>query len=79
MNAQFSTREYVIALASELGIQYHPTPDDMLAEIATRLAGDEVVTDEIEDLIVAMRRAGAISGKEMVSLLSRYLSEKIRK
>jgi hypothetical protein len=47
-----------------------------LAEIATRLAGDDVVTDEIEDLIVTLKRAGAISGNEMVTLLSRYLSEK---
>jgi len=75
-DAQCSTREYVVALAAELGIRYHPTPDDTLAEIATRLAGDDVVTDEIEDLIVTLKRAGAISGNEMVTLLSRYLSEK---
>jgi hypothetical protein len=79
MTAQSSIREYVIALAAELGIRYHPTPEDALAEIATRLAGDEVATDEIEDLIVALRRAGAIGGDEMVGLLSRYLSEKVQK
>jgi len=76
MNAQSTTGEYVIALADKSGIRYHPTPEDALAAIATRLAGDEVVTDEIEDLIVALRRGGAISGDEMVDLLGRYLAEK---
>ncbi|UQG56572.1 MULTISPECIES: hypothetical protein [unclassified Marinobacter] len=76
MSDHLSIREYVIELATEFSIRYHPTPDDTLAEIATRLAGDEVVTDEIEDLIVTLKRAGAISGNEMVTLLSRYLSEK---
>ncbi|AKO51361.1 hypothetical protein ABA45_02095 [Marinobacter psychrophilus] len=76
MSDHLSIREYVIELATELGIRYHPTPDDTLAEIATRLAGDDVVTDEIEDLIVTLKRAGVISGNEMGTLLSRYLSEK---
>lgn len=76
MNTRSTTREYIIALADKFGIRYHPTPEDALAAISTRLAGDEVVTDEIEDLIVALRRAGVISGGEMVDLLSRYLAEK---
>lgn len=76
MNAQPTTREYVVALADQFNVSYHPTPEDALAEIATRLAGDEVVTDEIEDLIVALRRADAITGDEMVELLGRHFSEK---
>lgn len=76
MSAQSITREYVIALVDKSGIRYHPTPEDALAAIATRLAGDEVVTDKVEDLIVALRRAGAISGDEMVDLLGQYLAEK---
>ncbi|MDM8181349.1 hypothetical protein [Marinobacter salarius] len=76
MNTQPSIRSYVIDLADQLGIRYQATPEDALADIATRLAGDEVVPDEIEDLIVSLKRAGAINGDEMVSLLSRYLAEK---
>lgn len=58
-----TVREYIINLADKFGISYQPTPEDTIAKIATHLAGDEVVTDEIEDLIVAMRRAGVINGK----------------
>ena len=76
MNTQPSIRSYVTDLADQLGIRYQATPADTLAAIATRLADDEVVTDEVEDLIVALRRTGAISGAEMVNLLSRYLAEK---
>jgi|TARA_R110000868_G_scaffold129665_1_gene338759 hypothetical protein len=65
-----------MALANRYAIQYQRAPEDALAEIATRLSGDEVVTDEMEDLLVALKRAGAISGAEMVDLLSLYLTEK---
>ena len=79
MNTQPSIRSYVIELADQLDIRYQATPADELAVVAAQLAGDEVMTDAIEDLIVALRRAGAISGDEMVSLLSRYLAEKRRR
>ena len=42
----------------------------------TGLTGDVVVTDEIEDLIVALKRAGAIDEKTMIELLGSYLVEK---
>ncbi|WP_339804643.1 hypothetical protein [uncultured Marinobacter sp.] len=76
MDTQPSTKSYITDLAEQFGIRYQATPEDALADIATRLAGDEVVTDEIEDLIVALRRAGAINGNEMVALLGQYLDEK---
>lgn len=78
MLSQSTTRHYVIALADQQGIRYQTTPADELADIATQLAGDEVLTDEIEDLIVALRRASVISRKEMVDLLGRYLTENLR-
>ncbi|MCK7553254.1 hypothetical protein [Marinobacter goseongensis] len=76
MNTQSSIRSYITDLADQLGIRYQATPEDALAVIAARLAGDEVVTDETEDLIVALKRAGAINGREMVALLGRHLDEK---
>lgn len=76
MDTQHSTRSYVIDLADQFGIRYQATPEDALADIATRLAGDEVVIDEIEDLLVALKRTGAINGNEMVTLLGQYLDEK---
>ncbi|MFB2765068.1 hypothetical protein [Marinobacter shengliensis] len=76
MNTPTCIRSYVIDLAAQHGIHYQATPADELAIVATRLAGDDVVTDEIENLIVALKRAGAINGSEMVALLGRYLDEK---
>jgi len=76
MNTQSSIRSYITDLADQLGIRYQATPEDALAVIAARLAGDNVVTDETEDLIVALKRAGAINGREMVALLGRHLDEK---
>ncbi|MBL3557607.1 MULTISPECIES: hypothetical protein [Marinobacter] len=70
-----SAKSYVIDLAAQHGIRYQETPADRLAVVATRLAGDEVVTDEIEDLIVALKRAQLITGTQMVELLGRYLDE----
>ncbi|WP_420389689.1 hypothetical protein [Marinobacter sp.] len=69
-------RSHIMALADRYAVHYEPTPDDALAEIATRLSGDEVVTEEMEDLLVALKRAGAISGAEMVDLLGLYLTDK---
>lgn len=64
---------HIRQLARQNGVTYQRLPDDDIATVATRLAGDEVVTDDVEDLIVALRRANVISGEQMVELLGRYL------
>lgn len=68
--------EYVTGLARQHGVCYIRTPEDALAEIGTCLADDDVVTDDIEDLIVALKRAHVIDAATMVSLLGNYLNEK---
>ncbi|MBN6739839.1 hypothetical protein JKG47_04695 [Acidithiobacillus sp. MC6.1] len=68
--------EYIIALAEKRGVRYVKTANDALADVVTRLSDDEVDTDDTEDLIVALRRANAIDGSTMVSLLGNYLDEK---
>jgi len=45
MSDHLSIREYVIELATEFSVRYHPTPEDAMADMATWLAGDDVVTD----------------------------------
>ncbi len=67
---------YVAELARRHGISYVKTSNDALANVITRLADDEVFTDETEDLIVALKRSKIIDGRAMVSLLGRYLDEK---
>ena len=67
---------YIANLAHEHGVSYVRTSNDALAEVFTRLADDDVQTDENEDLLVALYRAGVIDGPTMVSLLGFYLIEK---
>jgi hypothetical protein len=69
-------KDYVVELARQHGVRYIRTPADALAEGITRLAGDDVATDVIEDLIVALKRARVIDGPAMVSLLGNYLNER---
>jgi len=77
-NRGHSAESYVIGLAAQHGIRYQETPADRLAVVITRLAGDEVVPDEIEDLIIALKRAQLITGTQLVDLLGRYLDENRR-
>ncbi|MBF0268784.1 MAG: hypothetical protein HQL44_09335 [Alphaproteobacteria bacterium] len=60
-------------LARKHGVVYVPTPSDELIEAKTRLWGNDVVTDRIEYLIIALHRAGVIDGSDMTKLLRRYL------
>ena len=47
-----------------------------LAQTFTRLSGDDVVLDSIEQLLVNLRRKGVMSTSEILALQVRYLSEK---
>lgn len=70
------TSRYVHELAASSGVRYARTYGDEWAHHVTRLAGDDVQTDETEKLLVALKRAGQISGKEMVRLVITHLREK---
>ncbi|WP_430371197.1 hypothetical protein [Stenotrophomonas geniculata] len=67
--------EYVRSLAKRFNISYTPTYMDRFAETVTRLAGDEVRTGAVQDLLVALKRAGTISSADMATLLVNYLRE----
>lgn len=73
--AKEDVRHYVAALARRHGVVYSKTGNDALADVITRLADDDVRTDETEDLLVALNRARVIDGPTMVSLLGRHLDE----
>ncbi|WP_290680181.1 hypothetical protein [Halothiobacillus sp. 15-55-196] len=68
--------EFVINLAREHGIEYTPTRADAIAEVITRLSGDEVVQDDINDLILALSRANVIDEDEFVTLIGHHSREK---
>jgi hypothetical protein len=72
-----SVSSYVDSIAKQHGVSYLRTPSDELADVVTRLSGDEVTTDATEDLIVALRRANVIDGPTMISLLGSHLDERL--
>lgn len=66
---------YIADLAKRHGIVYVKTGSSALAEVITRLAGDDVKPEETEKLVIALRRANVINGRIMVTLLGRYFDE----
>jgi hypothetical protein len=59
----------------KLAEQNHVTGSDRLAHHITRLAGDVVELDPIEQLLIGLQRAGRIDRTLMVRLQARYLRE----
>jgi hypothetical protein len=62
-------------LAQKYHVGYVKTQCDALADHITRLAGDDVELDEVEQLLIALQRSGHLSRAEMVQLQARYLRE----
>lgn len=62
-------------MAREHRVTYVQTEHDALARHITRLAGDDVQFDEIEQLLIALQRSGHLSRVEMVKLQAAYLRE----
>jgi hypothetical protein len=73
--ANSSTAAHIRELAQNCGVGYVPTRRDALAHHITRLAGDEVELDEVEQLLIALQRAGHLTRVEAVRLQARYLHE----
>ncbi|AMG03870.1 hypothetical protein [Vibrio mimicus] len=66
---------YVSELAHHYNVSYCYNTMDKWADAVTRLAGDEVVHDTVEDLLVALKRAGKITKQEVAMLSVNYLRE----
>lgn len=67
---------YVRGLAAFHGVRYVPTAADQWAETVTRLAGDDVRSGPVQDLLVALERAGKLTKDDMATLLVNYLRER---
>jgi hypothetical protein len=72
---QTATARVIRNLADRYHIAYQPTATDRLARHITRLAGDDVVLDPVEQMLIGLQRAGRISRIQMVRLQARYLRE----
>ena len=73
--SQSATAERIRNLAKKYHVAYVPTRSDALAHDLTRLAGDHVELDEVEQLLIALQRGGYLSRLEMVRLQASYLRE----
>lgn len=66
---------YIADLAKRHGVAYVMTGSSALAQVITRLSGDEGNPDDTEKLVIALRRAKVIDGRTMLTLLGRYFDE----
>jgi hypothetical protein len=70
-----ATATQIRSLAQKYHVAYVRTPSDTLAHHITRLAGDDVELDEVEQLLIALHRSGHLTRVEMVQLQASYLRE----
>ncbi len=75
VEAKSATAARIREMAREYHVTYIRTPRDALAHHITRLAGDDVQFDELEQLLIALQRSGHLSRAEMVQLQAAYLRE----
>lgn len=70
-----STAALIRAMAARHRVNYVQTRSDQFANHITRLSDDTIELDEIEQLLIALQRAGHISRDQLVHLQARYLRE----
>jgi hypothetical protein len=67
---------FVRHLAQRHHVSADKTHGDLWAEQITSLSGDDVQSDDIERLAIALKKARVVTGPEMVRLLASYLHER---
>jgi hypothetical protein len=75
MKTNSATAAHIRQLARKCHVTYVRTQRDTLADHMTRLAGDDVELDEVEQLLIALQRAGHLSRSEAGRLQPNYLRE----
>ncbi|MGA7787951.1 MAG: hypothetical protein WCA56_07270 [Xanthobacteraceae bacterium] len=75
VHPQPATAARILELARKYRVAYVGTQRDTLASNITRLAGDDVQLDDIEQLLIALQRNGHLTRVEMVQLQASYLRE----
>lgn len=71
-------RQYVERFAAAHQVAFERTRLDNWAEAVTRAAGDDVVLDITEKLLVALKKRGLISGRQAARLVSNHGKERAR-
>ncbi len=70
-----ATATAIRVMAKQHHVVYSHNSTDRSAHHMTRLAGDFIELDEIEQLIIALQRAGHLSRIDAVRLTARYRRE----
>lgn len=70
-----ATARVIQNLAERHHVTYRVTDNDRLAHDISRLAGDDVEFDPIEQMLIGLQRAGRLTRVQMVRLQARYLRE----
>lgn len=69
------TANVIQRLASANNVAVVVSDNDLFAHHVTRLSGDDIHFDPIENTIVALQRAGILDRVQAVRLQARYLRE----
>jgi hypothetical protein len=72
---QSTTAVAIRQMARQHHVHYVGTGSDVFAHHVTRLAGDTVILDDVEQILVALQRAGHLSRRDLVRLQASYLRE----
>jgi hypothetical protein len=72
---QSATAEAIREMARQHHVHYVGTNSDVFAHHITRLAGDTVILDDVEQTLVALQRVGHLSRRDVVRLQASYLRE----
>lgn len=74
--ASVSVASQVRKLAKDHKVTADPDGMSRMAVIITRMAGDVVELDGVEQLLVNLKKKGVLSKSETMSLQGRYLQER---
>ena len=74
--AAVSVARQIRKLAQDHNVTADPDGTSRMAVIITRMTGDVVELDGIEQLLVNLKRKGVLSKSEILALQGRYLQEK---
>jgi hypothetical protein len=62
-------------MAARNNVTASTSENDLFAHHITRLSGDDVLLDDVEQMVIALQRAGLLSRVQAVRLQARYLRE----
>jgi hypothetical protein len=69
------TASVIRRMAARNNVTASVSESDLFAHHVTRLSGDDVLLDDVEQMVIALQRAGVLSRVQAVRLQARYLRE----